>query len=76
MREGEKVQVWDEVAHRCMGWGTIIRIAYSAIDKEEIPLIQLAFGKTIWGNRCYWITEKKAIEIGVRLFRDIYERSR
>lgn len=73
MKRGDKVQVWDEIAHQCLGWGTIIRTAYSAMSKEEIPLIKLDTGKMIWGNRCYWIEEKKAIEIGVRLFQDIYK---
>ena len=73
MKIGDKVQVWDEVAHVSMGWGTIIRTAFSAMSKEEIPLIKLDTGKMIWGNRCYWIEEKKACEIGVRLFQDIHK---
>jgi len=76
MKIGDKVQVWDEVAHQSLGWGTIIRTAHSMMSKEEIPLIKLDTGKMIWGNRCYWIEEKKAIEIGIKLFREIYEKSR
>lgn len=76
MKEGDKVQVWNEENHKPLGWGTIIKVAYSEENKEGIPLIQLESGKTIWGDRCSWIGEKKAIEIGVRLFRDIYEKSR
>ncbi len=72
MKEGDKVQVWSEENHICLGWGTIIKIAYSEKDKEGIPLIKLDTGKTIWGDRCDWIEEKKAIEIGVRLFRNIH----
>lgn len=74
MKEGDKVQVWDGERHKPLGWGTIVRIGYSVKDpKQEIPLIQLESGKTIWGNRCDWIEEKKAVEIGVRLFRDIHK---
>lgn len=72
MKEGDKVQVWDDETSKCLGWGTIIKIAYSAETKYGIPLIKLESGKTIWGDRCSWIREKKAIEIGVRLFRDIH----
>jgi len=80
MKENDKVQVWDESTHQCLGWGTIIKFAYSAKDiitrkkaPDPIPLIQLESGKKIWGDRCDWIEEKKAIEIGVRLFRDIFK---
>jgi len=76
MKEGDKVQVWDEETHKCLDWGTIIKVAFSVETKEGIPLIRLESGKTIWGNKCSWIEEKKALEIGVRLFRDIYEKSR
>lgn len=77
---GSKVQCWDENKHTCIGWGTVVQIAVSAEQlasgktPEGIPLIQLESGKTIWGDRCHWIEEKKAIEIGVRLFRDIHKR--
>ena len=74
MKEGDKVQVWDDHHHTCLGWGVVIQISISARDKEEIPLIQLEGGDQIWGNRCDWIEEKKAIDIGVRLFRDIHKR--
>lgn len=73
MKEGQTVQVWDEDSHKCLGWGQIMKIAYSEETKEGIPLIQLESGKTIWGDRCAYIEEKKACEIGVRLFRDIYK---
>jgi len=83
MKEGDLVQVWDEEKHNCLGWGKIIKLAFQAKDifkgakaPDPIPLIQLESGKTIWGDRCHWITEKKAIDIGVRLFRDIYTKSR
>lgn len=73
MKEGDKVQVWDDETSRCLGWGTIIKIRYSAGSKEGEPLIYLESKKTIWGDRCNWIQEKKAIKIGVRLFRDIHK---
>lgn len=73
MKEGDKVQVWDEHSHQCLGWGTIIKVAYAEETKEGVPLIKLESGKTIWGDRCSWIEEKKAIEIGIRLFRDIHK---
>ena len=76
MKIGDKVQVWDEETHKPLGWGIIIEIAVSVKNKEEIPLIQLDSGKKIWGDRYDWIEEKKAVEIGVRLFRDIYEKSK
>ena len=68
MKEGDKVQAWSETEYKCLGWGTIIKIAYSATDKEGVPLIRLESGKTIWGDRCGWITEKKAVEIGLNVF--------
>lgn len=74
MKEGDKLQVWDESTHSCLGWGQIIKIAYSDKDKEGVPLIQLESGKTIWGDRCSYIEEKKACEIGVRIFKDIHKR--
>jgi hypothetical protein len=44
---------------------------------RQIPLIKLEkTGEKIWGDRCDWISEKKAIETGIRLFRDIYSKSR
>jgi len=79
MKKGDKVQVWDEEKHTCLGWGTVVEIAVSAKDiilgktPEGIPLIQLESGEKIWGDRCSWITEKRAIEVGIRLFRDIYK---
>jgi hypothetical protein len=79
MKLGDKVQVWDEKSHKPLGWGTIVQIGLKAEEviagrvKEQIPLIQLEDGKKIWGDRCDWITEKKAIDVGVRLFRDIFK---
>ncbi len=77
MKKGDKVQVWNEERHICLGWGTVIELAVSAKDlssgktPESIPLIQLESGKTIWGDRCNWIEEKKAAEIGVRFFKTV-----
>lgn len=74
MKIGDTVQVWSETEYKCLGWGKIIAIAfrepeYGKIDKEKVPLIQLekGFGK-IWGDQCGWITEKKAVEIGLNIF--------
>ena len=75
MKLGDKVQVWSENNHICLGWGKVIRLVLSIKNRKEVtPLIELESGKTIWGDQCYWIEEKKAIEIGVRLFRDIHKR--
>lgn len=71
MKINDVVQAWSETEKKCLGWGKIIRIAES--DKEEIPLIQLESGKKIWGDRCYYISEKKAMEIGARIFKDIHK---
>lgn len=68
MKIGDKVQVWSETEYKCLGWGKIIAIAILEPDKEEVPLIQLENGRQIWGNKCGWIEEKKAIEIGVNVF--------
>lgn len=68
MKEGDLVQVWDDKEHICLGWGKIIKIAYSQETKEGTPLIELETGKTIWGDQCYWITEKKAVEIGLNVW--------
>lgn len=77
MKIGDKVQCWSDSKSQYLGWGKIIQIGISIMDlKTKIPFIQLESGKKIWGSRVYWISEKKAIEIGVRLFRDIYERSK
>jgi len=73
MKIGDKVQVWSEEDHTCLGWGIIILIASKVKDLEDLPFIQLYSGEKIWGDRCYWITEKKAIEVGVRLFHDIFK---
>jgi len=71
MKIGDKVQVWNEATHQCLGWGTIIQIAVSAKDHEEIPLIQLESGKRIWGGRRAWITEEVAVKAGIRIWRAI-----
>lgn len=69
MEKGEKVQVWDTVDFYCLGWGTIIQIAIREKDKKEIPLIQLEeTGEKFWGDKVAWITEKKAMEVGLRIF--------
>ncbi|MCK5127893.1 MAG: hypothetical protein KAR42_16670 [candidate division Zixibacteria bacterium] len=68
IKEGDIIQAWSETEYKCLGWGKIIKVAYSEETKEGIPLIQLESGKTIWGDRCGWITEKKAVEIGLSIF--------
>ena len=69
---GDKVQAWDSKDFTCLGWGEIIVIGMGQYGNlKEIPLIQLESGKKIWGDRCAWIPEKKAAEIGVRIFRDL-----
>lgn len=80
MKKGDKVQVWDEDSYKPLGWGTVVEIAVATKDlisgktPEGIPLIQLESGKKVWGDRCSWIEEKKAIGISVRLFRNIHEK--
>ncbi|MCK4759017.1 MAG: hypothetical protein KAT69_03165 [Candidatus Aminicenantes bacterium] len=71
---GSKVQVWDEVTHQCLGWGIIISVAGKVKDQEDIPFIQLESGKKIWGDRCHYIEEKKAIEIGLNVFKAVHEK--
>jgi len=71
MRVGDKLQVWDEEKVVCLGWGKIILIAIHHFDGEQIPFIQLESGKKLWGTECHYISEKKAIGIGARLFRNI-----
>lgn len=73
MKKGDIVQVWDEERNICLGWGSVIQIGLSVRD-HEIPLIQLESGKKVWGNRVYWIEEKKAFEIGLRIFKDLKEK--
>lgn len=68
MKIGDTVQVWSETEYKCLGWGKIIKIVYLREAKERTPLIQFESGLTIWGNRCGWITEKKAVEIGLNVF--------
>ncbi len=68
IKEGDVVQAWSETEYKCLGWGKIIEIAFSQETKEGVPLIQFESGKTIWGDRCGWITEKKAVEIGLNVF--------
>ncbi len=79
IKEGDKVQVWDD-DNKCLGKGEVIKVAYSIVDettngfvfkKEGVPLIQLESGKTIWGDRCSWITEERAIKAGVNIHRAI-----
>ena len=71
---GDKVQVWSETEYKCLGWGTIIRLVISVKNKEETPLIQLESGKTIWGDQCSYISEKKAIEIGLNIFKAVMKK--
>lgn len=68
MKIGDKVQAWSETEYKCLGWGKIIGIGIAWKDKEEIPLIQLENGRQIWGNKCGWIGEKKAVEIGLNVW--------
>ena len=68
MNIGDTVQVWSETEYKCLGWGKIIEIAVAWKNEEEIPLIQLENGRRIWGDRCGWITEKRAVEIGLNIF--------
>jgi len=75
METGNKVQVWSETEYKCLGWGKIIQITYSEETKEGIPLIQLESGEMIWGDRCGWITEKKAIEAGLNIFLETMGRN-
>lgn len=73
LRVGEKVQVWDTTDFICLGWGMIIRIAVREKDKKEIPFIHLESGEKIWEDKVAWITEKKAHDIGLRIFLDIHK---
>lgn len=75
MKVLDKVQVWDDKERKYLGWGTIIQIAVAVKNHEEIPLIQLESGKKVWGDRCFWIGEKRAIEIGLRIFRDLRKKA-
>lgn len=68
LKIGSIVQVWSETEYKCLGWGKIIQIGISIIKHEETPLIQLENGRQIWGDRVGWITEKKAVEIGLNVF--------
>lgn len=73
MEIGDIVQVWSETEHKCLGWGKIVATAFREPNNEEIPLIHLekGFGK-IWGDECYWIDRKKAIEIGLNIYCDVF----
>lgn len=71
MKIGDKVQAWSDTEKKCLGWGTIIEIATSTRTKEKVPLIKLENGKTVWGDVCYWIDEKKAIEVGVSVYKAV-----
>ena len=82
MKKGDRVQVWDEEKYKLLGWGIVIEIAVSVKNlisgktPEGIPLIRLESGKTIWGDRSNWITEREVAAIGVRLFQEIWENAR
>lgn len=71
MKIGDKVQAWSDKEKKCLGWGTIDEIARSTVTNEEVPLIKLESGKMIWGDDCYWIDEKKAIEIGLNVYKAV-----
>lgn len=71
---GSKVQCWDENNHTCIGWGTVIRLDTLVKENGEIPLIQLESGKKIWGDRCAYIEEKKAIDIGLNVFKAVHKK--
>lgn len=69
---GDRVYVWDEKKHLPLGWGKIIAIAERVSDARQTPCIKLEkTGEKIWGDRCGWMFERKAIEIGAHLFRDV-----
>lgn len=67
---GQKVQVWGDEQSICLGWGMIIRISIRESDKVGIPLIELESGRKVWGNQVFWITDRKAAEIGARIFKN------
>ncbi len=77
IKVGDKVQVWSD-NHKCLGWGEVVRLSYSAKDivpgetAEPIPLIELEnSGKIIWGDKCNWITEEKAVKAGINIHKAI-----
>ncbi len=78
IKTGDKVQVWSD-DHKCLGWGEVVRLSYSAKDMlpgkipEAVPLIQLESGGTIWGDKCNWITEEKAVKAGINIHRAIHK---
>jgi len=72
MKLFEKVQVFEEVTGKVIGWGTIIGIN----NRENIPTIKLENGKTIVADeRYFWISEKKSFEIGLRIFKDLEKKA-
>ena len=68
---GDRVQVWDEGGKSLIGWGIITQIAVREKDGQKVPFIQLENGEKIWGDKCSWISEKDAVEAGVRIFRAV-----
>lgn len=67
----DKVQVFEEATGKVIGWGIIIGIN----NREDIPTIKLENGKTIIADERYnWIEEKKAFEVGLRIFKDLKEK--
>jgi len=72
---GDIVQIWSETEYKCLGWGTVVATVFRESNSEEIPLIQLEDGnRKVWGSEVFWIEEKKAIEIGLNVFKAIHKK--
>ena len=67
-KKQDVVQVWDDKEIVCLGWGEVIGIGVGC--KKGIPLIDTG-SQLIWGNDYFCIPEKKALEITMRIEKDL-----
>jgi len=70
LKKGDVVQVWNDKEKEmvCLGWGEVIGIGVGC--KEGIPLIDVG-SQLVWGKDYFCIPEKKALEITMRIEKDL-----
>ena len=72
----DKVQVWDEWKHICLGWGEVIEMAYPVTDPKKLTVFVILKEKkydcrVVWGNRYNIVSEKKALEDEERIRKEL-----
>lgn len=79
LKWGDRVQVWDEKKVVCLGWGTVIELAYPINNRKKLTAFVMLDDKKkasktdgcVWGDKYQFIPEKKAFEITRRIEKDL-----